>query len=51
VGNHYTGTPEFKFKITPKPLFVTIVTEDEMLADIEEANEWIENASAAEREE
>ena len=51
IGNHYTGTPELKLKITPEPLFVAIVTEDEMLADIEEANEWIEDASAAERAE
>ncbi|MBD5267959.1 MAG: hypothetical protein HDS41_07295 [Bacteroides sp.] len=49
IGYSYTGKPELKLRINPVTLFVTVITEDQMLSDIADSDETIEDAAAAER--
>ena len=49
VGLDNHNGPGLKLSINPESLFVSVITESEMLTDIAESNEAIEDAAAAER--
>ena len=51
VGFDHHNQPGLKLSINPESLFVSVITEDEMLSDIADSNEAIEDAAAAERPE
>lgn len=51
VGHDNNNGPGLKLSINPVSLFVSVITQDEMLSDIENSNEAVEDAAAAERPE
>ncbi len=51
IGNSYNEHSDFKLRINPDTLSVSVITENQMLSDIEDSNEAIEDAAAAERAE
>lgn len=49
VGYDSYNGPDLTLSINPVSLFVSVITEDEKLSDIENSNEAVEDAAAAER--